>query len=153
MKEEYEINDETLAIISSGYKLSKILESDNTYFISQNVQKIIDESCKYFGSSYIGRLEGTKKITGICSKSPIIIEESMELIFFPTHSPRNEKCSWINFNQLKKIENDAGKTKLIFNNNRIMNLDVSYYSLKNQYLRASLLQSLLHKRKIIENRH
>lgn len=147
MLEEYEINDDTLALIFKSNKISEILESDDTLYIKQNINKIIDESCKYFGSSYIGRIEGTKKITGICSKFPIIIEESSEIIFFPTHSPRNEKCIWINFKQLKKIEKIENNTKIIFNNNRFINLETSYHSIKNQYLRASLLQSLLHQRK------
>lgn len=58
----YEINSETLAIISLDNGTSKIIEKDYTVEISCNHLKIIDNSCKYFGSSYTGRFEGTKKI-------------------------------------------------------------------------------------------
>ena len=36
----------------------------------------MDDSCKYFGSSYQGRYEGTKNLIGMNYKLPIIIEES-----------------------------------------------------------------------------
>lgn len=42
---------------------------------------IIDQSCRSFGSSYLGRHEGTKHLTGINYKAPIIIEETQSMIF------------------------------------------------------------------------
>lgn len=150
MLDEYEINEKTLAIISKNDAFSEVIETKNTYIIKQNHIKIIDDSCKYFGSSYLGRIEGTKKMMGITSKFPIIIEESNEIIFFPTHSPKNSKCIWLNFNQLKKINKNEKYTTIIFNNNSSIHIEISYYSLTNQYLRASLLQSLIRKRKKYE---
>ena len=58
---------------------------------------IIENSCEYFGSSYLGRHEGTKKLIGITHKAPIIIEESKNLIYFPTTSPRLTDCVWIKY--------------------------------------------------------
>lgn len=148
MLNEYEINSATLALIHKGDNCSKIIEENVIYYISKNINDIIDESCKYFGSSYIGRIEGTKKLLGISSKLPIIIEESREIIFFPTHSPRNKKCIWLNLNQLKHIVQKGKNAQIVFNNNKTINTDISYYSLENQYLRANLLKSVLQKRKI-----
>ena len=65
---------------------------------------IIKRSCEYFGSSYNGRHEGTKKLIGISHKAPIIIEESKNLIYFPTSSPRLLDCVWIGLNNIKDYE-------------------------------------------------
>ena len=51
----YEINNRTLAIIPIKNKISKIIEIDGEFYVNENPIKIIDNSCKYFGSSYEGR--------------------------------------------------------------------------------------------------
>ena len=79
---EYEINYDTQVILPIDQNNSKIIENDNEYFIKNNSMKILEHSCEYFGSSYDGRKEGTKKLLGITHKSPIIIEESRKIIFF-----------------------------------------------------------------------
>lgn len=89
----YEINRNTMALIPINDDQTKIIEKDNIFIINDNIMNIIKNSCEYFGSSYLGRKEGTKKLTGITHKSPIIIEESNKLIYFPTESPRLDSCS------------------------------------------------------------
>ena len=84
MLEEYEINASTLAIIPIDDKTSRVYEEEGEYIINKNSNKLIDYNCKFYGSSYRGRCEGTKYLTGIKSKFPIIIEESRNIIFFPT---------------------------------------------------------------------
>ena len=83
---EYEINAQTLAIIPIGKERSKIIEVNGDYIINKSPIRILDDSCKFFGSSYEGRFCGTKTLTGITHKSPIIVEESKRIIFFPTKS-------------------------------------------------------------------
>ena len=63
----YEINEGTLAIMSEDRGKSKILEDGNNYIINQKPYNIIDHSCKYFGSSYEGRKQGSKEIIGFTS--------------------------------------------------------------------------------------
>ena len=57
----YEINEGTLAVLPSKEK-SKVLEDKKEYVIDSTPYEIMDYSCKYFGSSYEGRKEGTKDI-------------------------------------------------------------------------------------------
>ena len=98
----YEINYDTQIIIPIGRKSSKIIESEDEYFIKNDTMSILEHSCEYFGSSFEGRKEGTKKLLGITHKSPIIIEESRKIIFFPTSSPDNDNCIWINLEKIDK---------------------------------------------------
>ena len=51
----YEVNDETMAIIGLNEKNSKVLEKEREYLISTNSYEVLDYSCQYFGSSYGGR--------------------------------------------------------------------------------------------------
>ena len=76
----YEINEGTLAILPSE-KQSKVLEDRGEYIIPNTPFEIMDYSCKYFGSSYEGRKEGTKAILDINYKVPIVVENSRNIIF------------------------------------------------------------------------
>ena len=75
MKESYEINNSTLALIALDNK-TKVIEEEREFFIDKTPSNILEESCEYFWSSYLGRKIGTKNLIGITHKSPIIIEES-----------------------------------------------------------------------------
>ncbi len=142
----YEINRNTMALIPINNDQTKVIERNRVFIINENIMDIIKNSCEYFGSSYLGRKEGTKKLTGITHKSPIIIEESNNMIYFPTESPRLNSCSWISFNSIKRYINNNGKSTIIFDNDKILDLDISYNSLDNQVLRSSKLESILRKR-------
>ena len=142
----YEINRNTMALIPINDDQTKIIEKDNIFIINDNIMNIIKNSCEYFGSSYLGRKEGTKKLTGITHKSPIIIEESNKLIYFPTESPRLDSCSWIGFNNIKRYINNNGKATIIFDNDKVLDLNISYGIIDNQILRSSKLESILRKR-------
>ena len=137
---EYEINDETLAIIPDDIWNSIVIEDSCNYEISKKPLEIVDYSCKYFGSSYPGRKDGAKNILNSSYKLPILVEDTNNLIFFPTSSPEDKNCSWIslkNINNYYKLAD--GKTKIEFKNNKSIIVDISYNSFNNQVMRASRL--------------
>ena len=101
---EYEINESTQAIIPLGNDKSMVYEEECEYKITNSSNKIIKQNCSFYGSRYVGRCEGTKYLTGIKSKFPIIIEESRNIIFFPTSSSRNNDNSWIALNKIKNYK-------------------------------------------------
>jgi competence protein ComK len=143
----YEINNDTLAIIPIDNYKSKVIEKDKEFIVDETPIKIIENSCQYFGSSYQGRFMGTKKLIGITHKAPIIIEESREIIFFPTNSPRLYECAWISLKNLNNYKRNNDASAILFNNGNLINLDISYGSLDNQVLRAARLESVLRMRK------
>lgn len=150
MKENYEINLSTVAIIPYGKKKSKIIEEEANYIVDKTTTEIINDSCKFFGSSYLGRHEGTKYLTGINYKSPIIIEETSEIIFFPTSSPRCSNCSWISLKHVDKYKKDENNTMILFKNGISLSIKVSFGSFQNQMLRSNLLRSIIRDRKILK---
>ena len=106
---EYEINSSTLAIIPIDNTTSKIYEEESEYIIKKSSNSIIKENCEFYGSSYEGRCVGTKYLTGIKSKYPIIIEERRNIIFFPTTSSRTQQSSWIALNKVQKYTKSNNK--------------------------------------------
>lgn len=149
MNKIYEINNETIALIPINDEITKVYEKDNTLLINKPIMNIIEHSCKYFGSSYKGRHEGTKNLIGVSHKSPIIIEESRNIIYFPTTSPRLNNCSWIALNHVKDYKKKDNNTIIYFENGEEIELEISIGSFDNQYLRATKLESVLRKRKLV----
>lgn len=144
----YEINEGTLAIMSDEKGKSTILEDDNNYVINQNPYDIIDHSCKYFGSSYEGRKQGSKNIIGANYKLPIIVEDGRNIVFFPTLSAEDDDCMWIAVNKIKKYEiGEYNTTKITFFNGKSIIVPLSYRSIQNQIFRATRLSYLLNERK------
>ena len=147
---DYEINSATLAIIPLGDNVSEVYEAETKYIINKSPNAIIKENCEFYGSSYEGRCKGTKNLTGIKSKYPIIIEESRNIIFFPTSSVRSEDNTWIALNHIKNYSKIDLNSKITFKNNENLELNISYYSLDNQICRAYMLNSKLYDRKKIK---
>lgn len=144
---EYEITYETEYIVPISDKSSKVIENGEEYIIDNPTLKILEHSCEYFGSSLEGRKEGTKKILGITHKSPIIVEESRKIIFFPTNSPDRKDCAWINLEKIDKyFKNDKNTCTILFKCGKIMDFNISYGSLTNQILRATRLKFILDER-------
>ncbi len=145
----YEINRDTLAIIPIDEKTSKVIEKGQEIIVERKAMDIIDDSCRYFGSSYTGRFEGTKKILGVNYKSPIIIEESRGIIFFPTSSPRFPNCSWVCLNNIEDYQKSEKGTSVYFINGQTINLNISHSSFENQMIRSLRLAKILKRRKMI----
>lgn len=144
----YEINSNTIALIPLDEFKTKVIEVSHSFIVNMNSMKIIERSCEFFGSSYIGRHEGTKKLMGISYKSPIIIEESRNIIYFPTTSPRLSDCAWFSLNHISNYEENNGKSIIFFENGDNIEIDVSVNSFDNQFLRATKLESILRKQKL-----
>ncbi len=145
---KYEISKGTLAVVPNDENSSLIYEDDSRYIIEENPYKIMDESCKYFGSTYEGRKNGARTILGAEYKVPIVIEDSDNLIVFPTTSPSSEECCWITLKRVKNIEKiDQNNTKIIFDNLVELIVPCSYRTIENQLSRASRLDLILRNHK------
>lgn len=147
---EYEINEDTLALIALNDK-TKVFEKSKTFTVHKEISEIMEESCQYFGSSLSGRQKGTENLIGISYKAPIIVEESKNIIFFPTTSPRLKNCNWISLNNLERYYTKNNKIVLEFKNKQKIMLNLSYGVIDNQILRATRLEAVLRGRKLLKN--
>ena len=140
---DYEVNVDTLALISLNEK-TKVYEKNKVFMVNKNANKIIEDSCSFFGSSLSGRQKGTASLIGVNYKCPIIIEETRNLIFFPTCSPRTMNCSWISANNIDHYyKGTTGKAIIRFKNGQKIILSSSFGVIDNQILRSTRLESVL----------
>ena len=143
----YEIDLSTIMLISINEEKTKIITLDDEFIIDVDSRKIVDNSCKFFGSCLNDRVNMTKRLVNIKSKSPIIIEESRNIIFFPLKSIR-EKCNiWISFNNLEKYVKSDDKTIFYFKGEKQIIIDFSYYIIDNQVTRSLMLDYEIKKRR------
>ncbi|MBP2241109.1 competence protein ComK [Cytobacillus eiseniae] len=148
--DEYEINPNTMVVmpLSYGAKIySQIWELEDEYVSPFKPIEIIKKSCTFFGSSYEGRKEGTRQLTGITHKAPITIDPTNFIYFFPTTSASNSQCIWISTEHIFSYNRvDRAKTEIIFKNKRSYVVPVSFNTINNQILRTALLKTTLIRR-------
>lgn len=145
--DSYEINKNTVALIPKENK-TIVYEVDNSFVVNKSPLKIVEESCEYFGSSLEGRQTGTSALVGFTHKVPVIIEESFDLIFFPTLSPKNRECSWLAYSHIFKPDKFKDKTIIELKNGKKILVDVSTTIIDSQLYRCSRLKDVLQMRKI-----
>ncbi len=145
--DSYEINKNTVALIPKENK-TIVYEVDNSFVVNKPPLKIVEESCEYFGSSLEGRQTGTSALVGFTHKVPVIIEESFDLIFFPTLSPKNSECSWLAYSHIFKPDKFKDKTIIELKNGKKILVDVSTAIIDSQLYRCSRLKDVLQMRKI-----
>ena len=143
----YEIDLSTVMLIGLDENNTKVITFDDEFIINMNSKKIIDNSCKYFGSSLTERVNMTKRLININSKAPIIVEESRDIIFFPLKSIRDKCNIWVSFNNLEKYVKNDCKTKFYFKNKKEVLIDFSYYIIDNQVTRSLMLDYEIKKRR------
>lgn len=151
---KYEINDETLALISVGEECTQVYEKNHIFHVNKNVNEIMEDSCLYFGSTLDGRVKGTERLIGVSYKSPIVVEESQEMIFFPISSPRYHPCNaWISLRHIRTYYKEEDNQVVIeFHNGVKIPLSTTFGSLDNQIIRATRLESAIRGRKMNKKR-
>lgn len=143
----YEISEGTYAICPNEKSGSIILEDDGVYEIQESPSSVIDYGCHFFGSTYQGRREGAINILNTRYKVPIVVEDSQNIIFFPTANKDEKDCCWIAINKIRNFHPVGKRTKVEFIDGKTFTFDISFHSFQNQVLRASRLDSILRSRK------
>ncbi|MGM9987768.1 MAG: competence protein ComK [Bacillaceae bacterium] len=146
----YIIGDDTMMIAAvtteGGKVISRVYEKERDFIVTLSPLKLIMNSCRHYGSTFRGRIERAKEVTGYTYKTPIALKLSNSLFFFPTHSASNKKCIWVSHAWIKEFREDSNsKAVIVFKNEIMFSMPVSVSSLKNQFLRT------IHLRMLIEN--
>ncbi len=147
--ENYIINENTMAIIPYGKKKSIVYEQERFFIVKKTPNVIIRKSCIANGFSLEARYDLTFELTGYKYKAPIIVDETLGLVFFPTCSPRLKKVEWVALNHIKTFSDNRIRksTYITFNNDKTIEFKESLNIMKNQILRATHLESVYVKNK------
>ena len=130
---------------------TKVVTMNDEFTIKESAKKIVDNSCKFFGSSLTDRIKATNRLVKMASKTPIVIEDTRNIIFFPLKSTREKNNIWISYNNLGKYIQDDDKTIFEFTNGKIIEITFSYYIIDNQVTRSLILDyELGNRRKSLE---
>lgn len=145
----YVINRKTVVITPLNERQSVVYELGKQMIINKPSLSLVSRSCYVFGSSYKGRTEGTKELTGYRYKLPLVIQESDDVIIFPTKSPNSTSNEWVALNHVEGFyPNEAKDTTFVeFDNGLLLELSVSYEVFKNQFLKASYLATKIKQNK------
>lgn len=146
---DYMINEDTLAILPcNDPKKSIVYEGDEVFIVNRRPNIIINTNCIRNGSTLDGRQKCSEKILGSSYKSPILLSEKDNIIFFPTSSPRLKSVAWVNSMRINDIfyNHAKKKTNIIFANGVMLEFGVSFNIINNQILRAARLEHCLRKK-------
>lgn len=144
---KYEIDMSTLMIMSISENTTRIITIDDDFIVNDNSLSIIDNSCRFFGNSLKERINVTKRLVNISSKSPIVIEESRCILFFPLKSTREKENIWISYNNLDTYVKNDDKTIFRFKCGKVVEIKFSYYIIDNQVTRSLILDYEYNKRR------
>ncbi|GIN84070.1 competence transcription factor [Heyndrickxia sporothermodurans] len=146
--EEYEISPYTMVVLPMQYgsKLySEVIEVVDSFISPFKPIEIVKKSCDYFGSSYEGRKNGTKRLIGVTHKAPIIVDPYTSIFLFPTTSPINPDCIWISHDQVAHFERSSTNTTIVtFRNKQTLEIPISRSSFQNQLQRTAQLRMRLY---------
>lgn len=145
---DYEFNLGTLAIVPNGEDSSLIYEDLINYSVEKSPFRIMEDSCLYYGSTYLGRKDSSKHLLGAEYKVPILVDELNNIIAFPTTSPYSNDCIWLSLSRIKGFEKTSEfVTKVTFDNNLSIFVPCSYRTMESQISRAYRLNFLTNKRR------
>lgn len=149
---EYVLNRKTIAILPlvgrDDRMISRVIEEEDEFLVLQRTFEIIEQSCRYFGSSFSGRKEGTKELIGVTHKAPICISPIDNIYFFPTLSYTREGCAWVSHYHVTSSKSLPHNTLLIrFSNGKMIKIGISKGSFENQLHRTAQLRSAFEDRK------
>ena len=144
---KYEIDMSTLMIMSISENTTRVITIDDDFIVNDNSLSIMNYSCCFFGNSLKERINVTKRLVNISSKSPIIIEESRCILFFPLKSTREKENIWISYNNLDTYVKNDDKTIFRFKFGKVVEIKFSYYIIDNQVTRSLILDYEYNKRR------
>lgn len=142
------LTEEDQALISASHEEYRtiVCTPSGPLYIKKDPIEIIKESCLRDSSSYEGRREAVKHMTGFINKVPIPISTSKNIYAFPTSSPSNPNCVWLLYNHIKEIEKvqdeELHRTIVHFHDGSSIPLQASHHVLENQFLRTARCKNL-----------
>lgn len=135
----YIINNQTLFLYFNGENTIVLEDNQELLFRGNVLKRILNDSCIYYGSSYLGRLKGSKSLLTGKYKLPIIISEKNNIIFFPIKENKYQNIIWFNFNMIQNYNKISNYIEVDFKNKITKEFMASYTIFNNQMFKCSRL--------------
>ncbi|MDD6467287.1 MAG: competence protein ComK [Erysipelotrichaceae bacterium] len=109
----------------------EVLESDKKPW------QILDDFCKYHGSTLKGRMESAKEVLHILQKPPVLVCLYMDCIFFPTSSYKSNDCIWIQARLVQSIKAQTSSScEITFKDGSCILVPIGYRAMQRQMSRC-----------------
>lgn len=125
-----------------GVLQSVVMENVELISVEGKPTDVIDQNTRYHGSSLQGACEGSRVILGgKYSMLPIIVNEKLNLFYFPTTSPQRKDCVWFALHRIRSYHRFGKRTFVLFENNATFIANITYESFDSKYERACKLKN------------
>ncbi|MGM8211388.1 competence protein ComK [Virgibacillus sp. W0430] len=128
-----------IAASESTYYRSIIFEGNTVRKSTHSPEKILDNSCTFYGASLAGRKETAVNILKSSSKLPVAVIPSQGVYMIPTASPRKNDCIYVSYFHIKSYESRENQTFICFTDQSGLLVNISANSFDKQYKKASQL--------------
>lgn len=133
----YIINEKTNYLLFDG-KRTIINERNNIKYNNGNcLEKILVNSCIYYGCTLDGRIKAAKSLISSRYKIPVIISEKNNIIFFQVKGKK--EIIWFNFNRIIDFNRAGNGINVVFKDNYCKKFALSWSIFNNQILKSSRL--------------
>lgn len=133
----YIIKNDTLYLKVNNESIY-VMEINNEMILNENIIKVLNNSCIYYGSSLKGRILGAKSLIKSKYKLPLIISEKNNL-FFINIKDKNGYEYWLNFQYIKDYIYVDNLLKIFFEYDKSLLINCSWAIFNNQMLKCSRL--------------
>ncbi|WKA50188.1 competence protein ComK [Planococcus liqunii] len=129
MKHEYAIKPDTTVILphydANGVLNALICNAEGFYQVGLTPYDLMDLNLRYRGSSMRGAMDGAEILVH-GKMNPIVLDKEMNMVFFPSTSPRKSDCVWFSLNcVLSSIAIDKTHTQVNLSNGSAVTVNIS----------------------------
>lgn len=122
---------------SAAEKTVIIGSSGRHGFFCGTPKKWLNSLCLAHGSTYQGRIDAFRELTGTSQKPAVMISEMTNQMFFPTVSPDRSDCTWLCWQSVYTIRGaEMNHSLVIFFDGNKIELAIGIRTLKKQMQRC-----------------
>lgn len=135
-------------LITHNYDLTyqaKIIGQNTITYAKEDPLTVMKVSCLNNFTSYDGQRQAVNHYFGYKQKLPIPLLLD-KIYLFPTKSPSQLDCMWINYNKLEHLEKKAKGSRLYFTGSIYLDLAESYRTIRTQIQRTQEIAAAIEDR-------
>lgn len=118
---------------------------------SQKPVTVLERWANEYGLGILGSHAAFKSRLCIRQKIPVLVDPFKQVYFFPTLSPQDVQCLWINASQIKAIKAIDLGSEIRFKNGNVLRVTIGRRSLIRQWERCKMMEALVLRHHLEEN--
>ena len=151
--DNYILNDEVLCFTLDDEDPERILiiEKRRRVTVRMTCLKFLKKCCKIYGHSYDIQRQFVIDNFNYYIKTPIIVSEYDNLIFFPTTSPSSKNCIWVSYSNVDRYVKEKDYTKIYFKGGKILNISASFTTVDSQITKCIKIEKFINNIRLKKN--